>query len=283
MGDLQLVHDQQGDQQRVFVYLDDGRAIWGMDLATRQEWWYQPDEVERRRAELTVVLASLGVGSATTSDPPPYHDLASNRPGQAARQRAEEELAAMKARSRVGTWLARAVDAKTDERAWRVGADGEETIGAKLDKLVPHGFYVLHAVPVGNRGSDIDHVVIGPPGVYTVNTKKHPGKKVWVGGSTIMVDGQRKPYVRNSEHEAERASRLLSAAAGFPVVVKPVLIFTTGTLIPDVTIKSKPKNVVVLDRMDVPRIFKRGEKRLTPDQVDAIYDVARRSTTWVTP
>lgn len=280
MGELQLVRDQQGDQQRVFAYTPDGRAIWGMDLVSRQEWHYDPALVEAWRGQLAEALASLL--APTLAPTPQWTDLATNRPGQAARARADEELAAMRERSKVGTWIARAVDAKTDERAWRVGADGEETIGARLDKLTQHGFYVLHAVPVGNRGSDIDHVVIGPPGVFTVNTKKHPGKKVWVGGSTIMVDGQRKPYVRNSEYEAERASRLLSAAAGFPVVVKPVLIFTTGTLFPDVTIKSKPKNVTVLDRMDVPRAFKRGDKRLDAAEIDAIYDVARRSTTWVT-
>lgn len=209
------------------------------------------------------------------------YDLAANRPGQAARERAEAELAAQRERSRVGSWLARALDVKTDERAWRVGAEGEETIGAKLEKLTQHGWHVLHSVPVGKRGSDIDHVLIGPGGVYTLNTKKHPGKKVWVGGSTVMVDGHRVPYIRNSEFEADRAERLLSAAIGFPVPVKPVLVFTTGSLFPDVTIKTPPKRVAVIDRMDVPRVFRRVDVRLTPDQIAAIYAVARRSTTWV--
>jgi hypothetical protein len=133
---------------------------------------------------------------------------------------------------------------------------------------------------VGNRGSDIDHVLIGPGGVFTINTKKHPGKKIWVGGNTIMVSGHRVPYVRNSEHEAERASRLLSQRTGSPVDARAVLIFTTGTIIPDVTIKAPPTNVAILDRVDVPRVFKRAERRLTPTQVEAIFAVARRSTTW---
>ncbi len=209
-----------------------------------------------------------------------WHDLALNRPGQAARAKAEEELAAMKEKSRVGTWLARTLDVKTDERAWRVGADGEETIGAKLEKLTKDGWYVLHSVPVGKRGSDIDHVVIGPAGVFTVNTKKHPGKKVWVSKTTILVNGHRTDYLRNSRFEGERATKLLSAAAGFPVFVKPVLIFTTGTLIPDVTIKSKPDDVAILDRMDVPRAFKRSTVLMSADQVEAVYEAARRSITW---
>ncbi|MBG6212216.1 hypothetical protein RCH23_000129 [Cryobacterium sp. CAN_C3] len=44
-----------------------------------------------------------------------------------------------------------------------------------LSKLGPE-WTVLHAVPVGSGSSDIDHVVIGPAGVFTINTKNHTGK-----------------------------------------------------------------------------------------------------------
>ncbi|MDQ1620308.1 MAG: hypothetical protein QOE19_2877, partial [Actinomycetota bacterium] len=184
-------------------------------------------------------------------------DLAANVPGQAVRALAEAELAAMRQRSRLGTVIARAFDVKTDERAWRVGADGEETVGARLDKLSKRGWHVLHSVPVGTRSSDIDHVVIGPGGVWTVNTKRHPSKSIWVGRATVLVDGHRQPYLRNSRHEAERASRLLTEACGFPVPVKAALVFLTGTLIPDVTIKQAPDGVAILDRTDIPRAFRR--------------------------
>lgn len=237
-----------------------------------------PEQVGAAVAE--VFPAKEAAAHSGTEPESDWYDLARNRPGQAARARAEEELAAMRERSRVGTWLARTLDVKTDERAWRVGADGEETIGAKLEKLTKDGWYVLHSVPVGKRGSDIDHVVIGPGGVFTVNTKKHPGKKVWVSKNSILVNGQRTDYLRNSRFEGERATKLLTAAAGFPVFVKPVLIFTTATLIPDVTIQSKPDDVGMLDRMDIPRAFKRSTVVLTPEQVDRVHAVARRSTTW---
>ncbi|MGD9956031.1 MAG: nuclease-related domain-containing protein [Candidatus Nanopelagicales bacterium] len=238
-----------------------------------------PEHVDAAVAEcLSAAEASARTGTEPEID---GYDLALNRPGQAARARAAEELAAMREKSRVGTWLARTLDVKTDERAWRVGADGEETIGAKLEKLTKDGWYVLHSVPVGKRGSDIDHVVIGPGGVFTVNTKKHPGKKVWVSKNSILVNGQRTDYLRNSRFEGERATKLLTAGAGFPVFVKPVLIFTTGTLIPDVTIKSRPDDVAILDRMDVPRAFKRSTVMLTPKQVAQVYAVARRSINWL--
>jgi hypothetical protein len=209
-------------------------------------------------------------------------DLAENRPGQAAREQADAELAAMRSHSRVGTFLARAFDLNTDERSWRVGAGGEETVGARLEKLRKHGWLILHAVEVGERGSDIDHVVIGPGGVFTLNTKRHPNKSVWVGRHTVMVDGHKTQYLRASRFEGERASRLLTKAVGFPVLARPALVFLTGSLIPNVTIKQPPDDVIILDRTDIPGAFRRATCRLSPEQIELIYDQARRSTTWRT-
>lgn len=207
-------------------------------------------------------------------------DLAANRPGQAAREQADAALAAMRERSRVGTFLARAFDLKTDERAWRVGSGGEETVGAKLDKLKKHGWHVLHAVPVGQNGTDIDHVVIGHGGVFTLNTKTHPGGRVWVGKHQVRVNGFPTDYLRKARAEGARAARLLTDAVGFDVPVRPALVFLTGTLFPDVTIKQHPDVVLILDRMDVVAAFRRAPHRLAPEQVTAIYEQARRSMTW---
>lgn len=227
------------------------------------------------------VLEPVTAAAAHVVDPEQaWHDLAVNVPGQAARAQAEAELAAMKGRSRVGTFLTRAFDVKTDERAWRVGAGGEETVGARLEKLHKHGWHVLHAVPVGERGSDIDHVLVGPAGVWTLNTKTHPGGHVWVGRHQVRVNGHKTTYLRNSRYEAERASRLLTDACRFPVFVKAALVFLTGSLIPNVTIKQIPDDVAVLDRMDIPGVFRRAKRRLSDEQVAAIFEQARRSTTW---
>lgn len=67
----------------------------------------------------------------------------------------------------------------------------------------------------------------------------------------------------------------------FDVPVKAVLIILTGPVISQVTIKQMPDDVlVVLDRTDVPRVFKKAPQGLTEAQVEQLYDRARRSTTW---
>jgi hypothetical protein len=37
---------------------------------------------------------------------------------------------------------------------------------------------VLHSVPVGTGSTDIDHIAIGPAGVFTLNTKYSPHPSV---------------------------------------------------------------------------------------------------------
>ena len=72
----------------------------------------------------------------------------------------------------------------------------------------------------------------------------------------------------------------MTAAVGFPVIVRPALVLLTGTLIPNVTVKAQPDGVVVLDRMDIPRAFKKAPQRLDHVAVTAVYEAARRPSTW---
>jgi hypothetical protein len=204
-----------------------------------------------------------------------WEDLAQRRAGAMAR----EQALALKEAAPVRTFVARMLAVHTEERAWRIGADGEERVAAQLAKLARKDprWQSLHAIPVGEDGSDIDHLVVGPGGVFSLNAKHHPGGRVWVGGNTLMINGQRQPYIRNSRHEAARATRLLTDACGFPV-------FVTGLVVPvganDITIKTAPADVHVVNRMRLVRWLRERPVVLPDTQTEAIFDTARRSTTW---
>jgi hypothetical protein len=209
--------------------------------------------------------------------PAPWHDLAFNRPGEAARAEALDK----RAEAPVKSLLARAIGVHTDERAWRIGADGEELVAAQLAKVAKKDprWRFLHSIPVGKRGSDIDHLIIGPGGVFTVNAKHHPKARIWVGGNTLLVDGHKTTHIRNARFEAERASRLLSGECGFPVHVKGLVVTVNAS---DVTIKSQPDGVDVTWRNNLVKWLLGHGEMLAPQAIDAVYEAARRSTTWTT-
>jgi hypothetical protein len=236
-----------------------------------------PAEVPSPSSDEAVPIESVVTTETTepATAPLPDRDLALNRPGQAAREQALE----LRAAAPVRTIVARLVGAKTDERAWRIGADGEEEVARHLARLGPQ-WRVLHAVPVGDRSSDIDHVVIGPAGVFTINTKNHPQSNVWVRGDTFKVNGSNQHYVRNSRHEAQRAARLLSAAAGFDVAVRGVIAVMGANR--GFTVKEQPRDgaVRVVTRREVANDLGRLERVLGEPSIGRIYDVARHLSTW---
>lgn len=78
-------------------------------------------------------------------------DLTNNLPGQAARVQADEAWERRRAEKPIRAVLGRLLDVHTDERAWRIGANGEEQVARQLKRAGerdPRWRY-LHAVPVG--------------------------------------------------------------------------------------------------------------------------------------
>lgn len=53
-------------------------------------------------------------------------------------------------------------------KAWAEQSASERTVASTLDRLAPHGWTILHDVPLPGRPSkeNIDHLVIGPRGVF---------------------------------------------------------------------------------------------------------------------
>jgi hypothetical protein len=53
------------------------------------------------------------------------------------------------------------------------GASAEEHVGGLLEQLPGRNWQVLHDASLGH--GNVDHILIGPAGVFTVETKSHPG------------------------------------------------------------------------------------------------------------
>jgi hypothetical protein len=98
------------------------------------------------------------------------------------------------------TYLAfRFVDARVEaiqkERMHYVrGARGEEFVGWLLEDL-PAGWHVFHGIQL-NEGRDLDHIVVGPGGIFLISTKSYrglftqgavAGEVLWNGQPTAAV------------------------------------------------------------------------------------------------
>jgi hypothetical protein len=118
--------------------------------------------------------------------------------------------------------------APPDTAAWEVGADGEERTAAALAPLEPEGWHLLHDRRMPGRRANIDHVAIGPGGVWVIETKQWSGKLV-VGADRLRRNGRAAEAVYDQVwRQAEAVTAVLPR---FGVRARPVVCLVGGELV----------------------------------------------------
>lgn len=116
-------------------------------------------------------------------------------------------------------------------RSLRLDYIGELTVGQGLNRMMLEGWRVYHDFPA--EGFNIDHVLVGPKGVFAVETKTRskPVTRSRREDATVTYDGRMLHFPTGSNHEmidqAKRQSkwlaRWLSQAVGEPLTVRAVI------------------------------------------------------------
>lgn len=177
---------------------------------------------------------------------------------------------------------------------WTRGSKGERVVGRRLTRLGRDGWDVLRAIPAFG-GDEVEHLVVGPPGVFTVSTLYHRGARIRVGGQVVWVNDAIREYLRNARSEAAAVARRLGgaldgsgggvaggggggASGGAPAVrVTPVLAFVGAASVD--THDGHPDVLVVAgERLDAELRDCRGELSL-PER-DRIVAAAHRAGLW---
>ena len=124
------------------------------------------------------------------------------------------------------------VDKKTDvsNATWGEGARGEFRVGEELEKLHKEGFHVFHDWHPEGRGN-VDHFIIGPQGVFAIETKAWAGEITCENGK-LLVNGRPpdKDPVVQVKGEAADVSRLIEASRGLQIWVHPILCSSRAEL-----------------------------------------------------
>jgi len=114
-----------------------------------------------------------------------------------------------------------------ERTSFRKGAAGEAIVGFILEGF-PDNYRVIHdlTIPFGN----IDHVVIGPSGVYIIDTKNWKGVVAADGNGELLLNGKptQKPAVRNLTRTIMDIKGKIKVLSGLDPYVKGLLAFPSA-------------------------------------------------------
>jgi hypothetical protein len=90
----------------------------------------------------------------------------------------------------VGWSIKKLVTLQKVRRSLRLGLDCEMAVGQELNSLIAHGYKVFHDIQADNF--NIEHVAVGPNGVFAVETKgrSKPNRKRGAEDARVVFDGQ---------------------------------------------------------------------------------------------
>ncbi|MFO1447930.1 MAG: nuclease-related domain-containing protein [Opitutaceae bacterium] len=157
---------------------------------------------------------------------------------------------------------------------YRLGYEGERYVGETLNQLLALGYRVFHDVPFSNY--NIDHVIVGPDGVYAIETKTRRKRTDLPAREKARVEVEedriRFPFqvdtssIPQAVRNAESLADWLTRATGEPTSVEPLVV-----LVGWYVVRKPGAHVRVLNEKELKHAFpKRNATPLSPERLQRI-------------
>jgi hypothetical protein len=146
------------------------------------------------------------------------------------------------------------------------GAEAEEAVGALLDNL-PEGNFIIHDFNSGK--GNIDHILIGSKGIFTLETKSHAGK-VSFDGEKLLRNG--KPFEKDFLKQAWAQCYLIRGIlANWGItnpLPEPVILFTKAFI----EVRGKTKGIEITGIKHFPKYLEQLPGKISTPEAGRIYN-----------
>jgi Nuclease-related domain len=145
-----------------------------------------------------------------------------------------------------GVWWRLRFRPSPEAQAWQRGAAGERHVARLLEPLVQQGWGVNHDLRVPGSKANIDHVVVGPPGIFAIDTKNYRGRLrlscdglLWHGRTFLA------PTLSATRWEADK----LQARIGAPDIAVVPIVAVLGAMVPGGQVTAHDVTVIPARRL----------------------------------
>lgn len=157
---------------------------------------------------------------------------------------------------------------------WEQGAEGEVAVARALEAL-PDGWVALHDLPwPGRQRANLDHVVVGPGGVFIVDAKNWSGR-IEVRDQVLLQNGRTREQAVTSVVEAAIA---LQKVLPWAIPCRSVLCFVGERPLTD-----KSWNVLICSTQNLTDMLMSQPAVLGPDDARACVDAIRAGAVRTSP
>ena len=165
------------------------------------------------------------------------------------------------------SFILQGIPSRQPADAWGIGAIGERKTAKALSRL-DSNYRILHDRKIRGRKSNIDHIVIGPTGIFAIETKNVKGRVTLQGGHLMVGGRKRDPYIEEAWREADAVQDALAPVmASLGKEVAPIICFHRAELPWG---RSSVQSVPLVGTRGLRKLIAKGPVVLTPNQVESV-------------
>ncbi|GAA4102814.1 nuclease-related domain-containing protein [Nonomuraea soli] len=151
--------------------------------------------------------------------------------------------------------------------SWCKGAVGERSTARLLAPLACEGYVILHDRAIAGSSANLDHLVVGPSGVFLIDSKKWArrtrisghGARLWIGGRPAET------LLRGLAFERSAVQRAIDHGVA-EVAVLPV-VAVHGPRLPGISRPLQVAGIMLVRAGQVRRFIQAAPKQLSAAQV----------------
>jgi hypothetical protein len=154
---------------------------------------------------------------------------------------------------------------------YKGGRQGEKAVINTLTKSLNDDYYIINGAYLKDRGGDIDHIVLGPSGIYVLETKNWSGKIICNGdqwqrpGKTIK--GNPSLQVKRNTQKVKKLIDNSHTIRDSNLWIEGLIVFTNTNA--DLNISNPTVTILKLHQLSQ-HIKNQENNRLTKDQIQKI-------------
>jgi len=155
-------------------------------------------------------------------------------------------------------------------RRFRAGIIGEQKVTKTLSAALSNEYSMFNDVTLESMASgNIDHIVVGPTGIFVIETKNYSGKISYYGDNWEGV-GRKSPS-RQARINAMRIKKILTSSASLesrPFWIQGIVVLTDHRA--EITEKKPPEHVKVTKIDELPDYIKSKPRRFESLEIEQI-------------